>query len=83
MDSPSRLRVWWVRDRDARQFMTIVRATFLAGLIAVTAPAAAQLAFRVYPSFEGDVAEAPLPTDYQVPGELVVVHLMFQDDRFG
>ena len=39
--------------------------------------------FRVYPSFEGDVAEAPLPPDYQVPGELVVGHLMFPDSRFG
>jgi hypothetical protein len=29
------------------------------------------------------VAEAPLPPDYQVPGELVVGHLMFPDGRFG
>jgi hypothetical protein len=43
----------------------------------------AQREFRVYPSFEGDVAEAPLPPDYQVPGELVVGHLMFPDSRFG
>ena len=43
----------------------------LVGAIAVTAPAAAQREFREYPSFEGEVAEAPLPPDYQVPGELV------------
>ncbi len=51
--------------------------------IAAAAPAAAQREFRVYPSFEGDVAEAPLPPDYQVPGELVVGHLMFPDNSFG
>ena len=53
------------------------------GAIAVTATAAAQRAFREYPSFEGGVAEAPLPPDYLVPGELVVGHLMFPDGRFG
>jgi hypothetical protein len=53
------------------------------GAIAVTATAAAQRAFREYPSFEGGVAEAPLPPDYLVPGELVVGHLMFPDSRFG
>ena len=44
----------------------------LAGVLAAAAPAAAQLPFRVYPSFEGESTEAPLPPDYQVPGELVV-----------
>jgi hypothetical protein len=51
---------------------TFVRALALAGAVAVAAPVAAPVAaqseFRVYPSFEGDVAEAPLPPDYQVPG---------------
>ena len=60
-----------------------VSALALLGAIAVTATAAAQRAFREYPSFEGGVAEAPLPPDYLVPGELVVGHLMFPDGRFG
>jgi hypothetical protein len=66
-----------------RSFSTAVRALAIAGAVAVVAQAAAQAAFRVYPSFEGDVAEAPLPPDYQIPGELVVGHLMFPDGRFG
>jgi hypothetical protein len=55
----------------------------LAGAIAAPSPADAQRAFRVYPSFEGEVAEAPLPPDYEIPGELVIGHLMFPDGRFG
>ncbi|HSC14328.1 MAG TPA: DUF4159 domain-containing protein, partial [Gammaproteobacteria bacterium] len=62
---------------------TVVHALAVVGAVAVVATAAAQRAFRVYPSFEGDVAEAPLPPDYKVPGELVVGHLMFPDGRFG
>jgi hypothetical protein len=33
--------------------------------------------FREYPSFEGSDAEAPLPADWNVPGELVVGRLMY------
>jgi len=33
--------------------------------------------FREYPSFEGADAEAPLPKDWEVPGELVVGRLMY------
>lgn len=33
--------------------------------------------FREYPSFEGADAEAPLPDDWNVPGELVVGRLMY------
>ena len=66
-----------------RSSSTFVRALVFAGAVAAMAPAVAQREFRVYPSFEGDVAEAPLPPDYQVPGELVIGHLMFPDSRFG
>ncbi len=66
-----------------RSSSTIVGAMVLVGVIGFAGAAAAQREFRVYPSFEGDVAEAPLPPDYQVPGELVVGHLMFPDGRFG
>ena len=60
-----------------------VSAIALLGAVAITSTAGAQRAFREYPSFEGGVAEAPLPPDYLVPGELVVGHLMFPDGRFG
>ena len=60
-----------------------VGAIVVAGAVAAAAPAAAQSEFTVYPSFEGDVAEAPLPPDFKVPGELVVGHLMFPDSGFG
>ena len=66
-----------------RSSVTAARAALLAGVIAVGAPAVAQKDFRVYPSFEGDVAEAPLPPDFEIPGELVIGHLMFPDGRFG
>jgi hypothetical protein len=62
---------------------TAVRAVLLGTVIAATAPVAAQRGFREYPSFEGEVAEAPLPPDYQVPGELVIGRLMYPDSRFG
>jgi hypothetical protein len=65
----------------ARSVQAILCALALAGAIAAAAPADAQRAFRVYPSFEGDVAEAPLPPDYEIPGELVIGHLMFPDGR--
>lgn len=61
----------------------LVRALALGATLFVAAPAMAQREFRVYPSFEGDVAEAPLPADYQVPGELVIGHMMFPDARTG
>ena len=60
-----------------------VSAIALLGAVALSTTATAQRAFREYPSFEGDSAEAPLPPDYLVPGELVVGHLMFPDARFG
>ena len=58
-------------------------AAIVAAGVFVAAPAAAQREFRVYPSFEGEVAEAPLPPDYEVPAEFVIGHLMFPDARFG
>ncbi len=39
--------------------------------------------FREYPSFEGADAEAPLPDDWNVPGELVVGRLMYPSARGG
>jgi hypothetical protein len=67
----------------SRSSCAAVGAIIIAAAIVAVAPAAAQSPFRVYPSFEGDVAEAPLPPDYEIPGELVIGHLMFPDGRFG
>jgi hypothetical protein len=39
--------------------------------------------FRVYPSFEGDDAAAPLPPDWKVPGEFVLGRLMYPSGGFG
>src|ERR1700760_266798 len=38
--------------------------------------------FREYPGLEAD-ATAPIPADYQVPGEFVVGRLMFPSPSFG
>ena len=62
---------------------SFARALLFAGVAAAAVPVAAQREFRVYPSFEGESADAPLPPDYKVPGELVVGHMMFPDARFG
>jgi len=43
----------------------------------------AQHEFREYPSFEGDDAAAPVPPDWQEPGELVVGRLMYPSARGG
>jgi hypothetical protein len=60
---------------------------WLIGLAAVllfmARPAEAQREFRVYPSFEGADAEAPLPPDWNVPGELVIGRLMYPSAGFG
>jgi len=62
-------------------------AVWLLALAAATllAPRAAdaQREFRVYPSFEGEDAEAPLPPDWNVPGELVIGRLMYPGPGFG
>ncbi len=39
--------------------------------------------FREYPSFEGEDAAAPLPADWNVPGELVIGRLMYPSARGG
>src|SRR5262245_14216108 len=66
------------------------RSSALASLLALAAAtllapgvAHAQREFRVYPSFEGEDAEAPLPPDWNVPGELVIGRLMYPGPGFG
>jgi len=52
-------------------------------LVLLTQPANAQREFRVYPSFEGEDADAPLPPDWNIPGELVIGRLMYPSAGFG
>jgi len=54
-----------------------------AALLLAHGAAQAQREFRVYPSFEGADADAPLPADYQVPAELVIGRLMYPGGGFG
>jgi hypothetical protein len=63
----------------------VIRCLLTLGAAALLAPgiAEAQREFRVYPSFEGEDAEAPLPPDWNVPGELVIGRLMYPGGRFG
>jgi hypothetical protein len=39
--------------------------------------------FQEFPGFEGADSAAPLPDDWQVPGELVIGRLMYPGGRFG
>ncbi|MGD8323668.1 MAG: DUF4159 domain-containing protein [Gammaproteobacteria bacterium] len=61
------------------------RSTAVALIVSllIAAGAWAQRAFRVYPSFEGASTEAPLPADWDVPGELVIGRLMYPSGSFG
>lgn len=60
-----------------------VRSIVFGFLALMLGTAEAQSEFRVYPSFEGAEADAPLPTDWNEPGELVVGRLMYPDGGFG
>lgn len=51
--------------------------SLVAAALLATSVAYGQQPFRVYPSFEGEDAAAPLPPDWNVPGELVVGRLMY------
>jgi hypothetical protein len=57
--------------------------TFCATALLAPAMAGAQREFRQYPGFEGEDTEAPLPSDWNVPGELVIGRLMFPSRGFG
>ncbi|HEY5666389.1 MAG TPA: DUF4159 domain-containing protein [Gammaproteobacteria bacterium] len=70
----------WRRVRTAALPVALVLSVVCAVAIG---PTRAQEPFRVYPSFEGASAEAPLPADYEVPGELVIGRLMYPPARGG
>jgi hypothetical protein len=57
--------------------------TLAAAALLVSTAAQAQREFRQYPSFEGEDADAPLPPDWNVPGELVIGRLMYPSRGFG
>ena len=75
------------RRQQVRSIFAFNAWTLLLALAAATllAPQAAhaQREFRQYPSFEGEDADAPLPPDWNVPGELVIGRLMYPSHGFG
>jgi Domain of unknown function (DUF4159) len=73
------------RETSTGRHSSFERRAFAVAAISLLAlsTAGAQGEFRVCPSFEGANAEAPLPTDYLVPGELVIGRLMYPDGRYG
>jgi hypothetical protein len=75
--------VTMIRNGDIGAVLHAGAALALAAALLLPSSADAQREFRVYPSFEGEAAEAPLPPDYQVPGELVIGRLMYGDVGFG
>lgn len=61
-----------------------MKRTILCGtLLLACSVTEAQREFRVYPSFEGAEADAPLPADWNEPGELVIGRLMYPGGGFG
>ncbi len=64
--------------RFRRAHRVVIRALAVLGtLLLLNGPAAAQSAFQIYPSFEGADTDAPLPPDWELPGELVIGRLMY------
>ena len=75
------MAVPWRQYRCTARFAPGVLA-FATALLFAAPTVETQREFRVYPSFEGDDADAPLPADWKVPGELVVGRLMYPDGGF-
>lgn len=71
------------RSRTVHAFAAWALAAFACAICLMPRMADAQRAFRVYPSFEGADADAPLPPDWNVPGELVIGRLMYPSAGFG
>jgi len=70
--------------RLGSRFAMVVRALALAiAAMPVARAADAPSPFRVYPSFEGEDAAAPLPPDWKAPGEFVLGRLMYPSRDFG
>jgi len=62
---------------------TASRVLVIAAALLLAHAAHAQKPFREFPGFEGADSAAPLPDDWQVPGELVIGRLMYPGGRFG
>jgi Domain of unknown function (DUF4159) len=71
--------------RSAFAFNAYALMLAMTALVTLLTPrlSEAQSPFRQYPSFEGEDAEAPLPPDWNVPGELVIGRLMYPSRGFG
>jgi hypothetical protein len=69
--------------RNVHRGRAVWTLALAAASLLVAGQGRAQREFRVYPSFEGADADAPLPPDWKVPGELVVGRLMYPGGRFG
>ena len=74
-----------VLARRVRSTSVLTLPALALAIIAMLAARAADAPreFRVYPSFEGEDAEAPLPSDWNVPGEFVLGRLMYPSGGFG
>lgn len=70
------------RVRSSLVFAVGALALAIAAMLVARA-ADAPRPFRVYPSFEGEDAAAPLPPDWKVPGEFVLARLMYPSRGFG
>ncbi|MEJ0100320.1 MAG: DUF4159 domain-containing protein [Pseudomonadota bacterium] len=55
----------------------------IAGLLLAATAAYADREFRVYPSFEAQADDAPLPDDWNKPAGFVVARLMYPSNRNG
>jgi hypothetical protein len=63
--------------------LTAAVFVFAATMLLAAQVTVAPREFRVYPSFEGEDADAPLPPDWTIPGELVIGRLMYPSRGFG
>jgi hypothetical protein len=61
----------------------VVALGLVAAWLLAPVTAQAQREFEEFPSFEGASAAAPLPADWEVPGELVIGRLMYPGGSFG
>ncbi len=67
----------------SRRDNRVAALALAAAMLFAHGAAEAQREFRVYPSFEGASADAPLPADWEVPAELVIGRLMYPGGGFG
>src|SRR5215475_13685627 len=72
-----------VRPTPVCTIVALTATISVTGMLLAAEPTAQPREFRVYPSFEGEDAAAPLPPDWKIPGELVLGRLMYPSRGFG